>query len=73
MKFIWYLSSLITIVFILINNPKAKGLGGLNSQSQLFSYTKSTQKKLQLITIFVACVFLLLTVLFASNFNYVYF
>lgn len=73
MKSIWYLSSLITIIFILINNPKAKGLGGLNSQSQLFSYTKSTQKNLQVITIFAACIFLLLTILFANNFNYVSF
>nr|YP_009243838.1 preprotein translocase subunit G [Sporolithon durum]AMK96080.1 preprotein translocase subunit G [Sporolithon durum] len=73
MKSIWYLSSLIIIMLILIDNPKAKGLDGLGSQSQLFSYTRSTRKKLQTIIIFSILIFLLFTILFASNLNYVYF
>ena len=68
MKVIWYLSSLLTIFLILISNPKASSLGNIVSNSQLFSYTKSTQLNIQLTTIFFASTFLLFTVLLTSNF-----
>ena len=68
MKIIWYLSSLLTIFLILISNPKASSLGSLGSNYQLFSYTKSTQLNIQLMTIFFALIFLLFTVILTSVF-----
>nr|YP_009502133.1 preprotein translocase subunit G [Porolithon onkodes]ASB29734.1 preprotein translocase subunit G [Porolithon onkodes] len=65
MKFFWYLSSILTIFFILINNPKASSIG---SDSQLFSYTKSTQSNVHLLTVFVSAIFLLLTILLMGRF-----
>ncbi len=68
MKFIWYLSSLLTISLILLNNPKATSFGSIGNQSQLFSYTKSTQVNIQLVTIAASFAFLLLTIILASHF-----
>ena len=67
MKFIWYLSSVLTILLILANNPKATSFGNIGNQSQLFSYTKSTQVNIQLITILASLVFLLLTIILVSH------
>jgi len=69
MKAIWYLSSLLTILLILISNPKASSFGNIGSNYQLFSYTKSTQINIQLMTIVVALIFLLLTVILTSHFS----
>ena len=68
MKFIWYLSSVLTILLILVNNPQATSFGNLGNQYQLFSYTKSTQVNIQLITIVVSLIFLSLTIILASHF-----
>ena len=68
MKFFWYLSSVLTVLLILINNPKAINFGSSASASQLFSYTKSAQTGLQLATIAVSSVFLFLTVVLTSHF-----
>lgn len=65
MKLIWYLSSVITILLILFSNPKATGFG---SQVQLFNYTKSTQKNLQLVTAMSSLIFLLMTIILTGNF-----
>ena len=67
MKLIWYLSSIFTILLILINNPKATSFGNINNQSQLFSYTKSTQINIQILTIIIALVFLVFTICLTSN------
>lgn len=67
MKIFWYLSSILTILLILISNPKASSLGSLGNNSQLFSYTKSTQINIQLMTVLLAIVFLLLTVILTSH------
>nr|YP_007878246.1 preprotein translocase subunit G [Calliarthron tuberculosum]AGA63857.1 preprotein translocase subunit G [Calliarthron tuberculosum] len=69
MKLVWYLSSLVTIFLILFNNPKATSFGNLGNQSQLFSYTKSTQKNIQLITSISSLIFLLMTIILTSNFT----
>ena len=69
MKFIWYISSLSTIFLVLINNPKSEGFGRIGSQTQLFSYTRSTQKKLLIFTVLAASVFLLLTIILTSHFT----
>ena len=68
MKIIWYISSLLTILLILIGNPKASSLGNIGGNYQFFSYTKSTQINIQLITIIVALIFLLLTIILTSRF-----
>lgn len=67
MKFIWYLSSVLTILLILVNNPKATSFGNIGGQSELFSYTKSTQANIQLMTIALSFVFLFFTVILASH------
>lgn len=67
MKFIWYLSSLFTVFLILINNPKATSFGNIGNQSQLFSYTKSTQINIQIVTIVIALIFLICTIILTSH------
>ena len=67
MKFFWYLCSISTVLLILINNPKATSFGNIGDQSQLFSYTKSTQINIQLITIAISLIFLLLTIVLTSH------
>lgn len=67
MKFIWYLSSVLTILLILVNNPKATSFGNIGSQSELFSYTKSTQVNIQLMTIGASVTFLLITIILAIH------
>lgn len=69
MKAIWYLSSVLTILLILINNPKASSFGNIGNNYQLFSYTKNTQINIQLMTIVVALIFLLLTIILTSHFS----
>lgn len=68
MKLIWYFSSVVTIFLILFNNPKATSFGNLGNQSQLFSYTKSTQRNLQLTTAASSLIFLLVTIILTGNF-----
>ena len=68
MKFFWYLFSILTIFLILMSNPKASSLGSMGSESQLFSYTKSTQNNLQLLTMFVSITFLILTIFLIGHF-----
>ncbi len=41
MKFLWYIISLLLIIFILINNPKSEGLNSLGVQSQVFNSSKA--------------------------------
>lgn len=67
MKLVWYLSSIFTILLILINNPKATGFGNISNQSQLFSYTKSTQTNIQVLTIIIALIFLVSTIILTSH------
>ena len=69
MKLIWYLSSLITVLMILVNNPKSSSFGNISSQVQMFSYTKSSQANIQLITMATALTFLLFTIILASHFS----
>lgn len=68
MKFFWYLFSVLTICLILISNPKASSFGNIGSDNQLFSYTKSTQSNILLLTVSVATLFLFLTILLMGHF-----
>nr|YP_009541742.1 preprotein translocase subunit G [Synarthrophyton chejuense]AYR05751.1 preprotein translocase subunit G [Synarthrophyton chejuense] len=67
MKILWFISSLVTIFLILINNPKSEGLGGMGNQSQLFSYTRSTQNNLLGFTLLSSFAFVLLTIILTSH------
>ena len=69
MKLIWYFSSLLTILLILFNNPKATSFGNIGNQSQLFSFTKSTQQNLQLATVISSMIFIFMTIIFLSHFK----
>lgn len=69
MKISWYISSIITISLILINNPKSEGFGSIGNNSQLFSYTRSTQKNLLIFTSIAASIFLLITIILTSHFS----
>ena len=51
-----------------MSNPKTSSLGGIGGDSQLFSYTKSTQNNLQLLTILVSIIFLILTIFLMGHF-----
>nr|YP_009244237.1 preprotein translocase subunit G [Gelidium vagum]AMK96479.1 preprotein translocase subunit G [Gelidium vagum] len=63
MKYIWYLISFVTIILILINNPKSPTLGNPVNQSTPVNFTKSAKNNLQVSTIFSVIVYLVLTVL----------
>lgn len=65
MKLIWYLTSFLTISLILLNNPKSTDLGGFGSSQRIFSLTRGSQKKLQLVTATSIFLFFLLTIFFA--------
>nr|YP_010471099.1 preprotein translocase subunit G [Synarthrophyton patena]UVF62928.1 preprotein translocase subunit G [Synarthrophyton patena] len=69
MKLTWYIASILAVSLILINNPKAEGFGGIGNQSQLFSYTRSTQKNLLILTILATSAFMFLTIILTSHFN----
>lgn len=69
MKLIWYFSSLLTILLILFNNPKATSFGNIGNQSQLFSFTKSTQQNIQLATVISSIIFIVMTIVFISHFT----
>ena len=68
MKILWYIFGLVTLLIILINNPKSNSFGSIGDQSQFINYTRSTQKNMQILTIFIVISFLLSTIFLASNF-----
>nr|YP_010197814.1 Preprotein translocase SecG subunit [Gracilaria isabellana]YP_010198809.1 Preprotein translocase SecG subunit [Gracilaria tikvahiae]UAD86230.1 Preprotein translocase SecG subunit [Gracilaria isabellana]UAD88042.1 Preprotein translocase SecG subunit [Gracilaria tikvahiae]UAD88245.1 Preprotein translocase SecG subunit [Gracilaria tikvahiae] len=67
MKGLWYLIGVLTIVLILINNPKFTSLGGFSNKSSGLNVTRSTQKNLQIIIIINICLFLVWTVLYVLS------
>nr|YP_009019629.1 hypothetical protein [Gracilaria salicornia]AHH24597.1 hypothetical protein [Gracilaria salicornia] len=69
MKGLWYLIGVLTIVLILVNNPKFTSLGGLSSKSNSLNITRSTQKNLQIVIIINICLFLGSTILYILSSN----
>lgn len=67
MKWIWYISSVVTVILILFNNPNSTSFGSIGSYSQLLSNTRSTQRNILLITIISSLVFVCMTVVIMSN------
>nr|YP_009564791.1 preprotein translocase subunit G [Gelidium coulteri]YP_009565191.1 preprotein translocase subunit G [Gelidium sinicola]QBA96142.1 preprotein translocase subunit G [Gelidium coulteri]QBA96542.1 preprotein translocase subunit G [Gelidium sinicola] len=63
MKYIWYLIGFVTIILILINNPKSTVLGNPINQATPVNFTKSAKNNLQISTIFSVIAYLVLTVL----------
>lgn len=69
MKILWYIVSIITLVLILANNPKSNGFGNFGNPLQLVNYTRSTQKSMQILTVFSISIFLLSTILMVAGFS----
>nr|YP_009546499.1 preprotein translocase subunit G [Gelidium kathyanniae]YP_009564991.1 preprotein translocase subunit G [Gelidium galapagense]AYO27847.1 preprotein translocase subunit G [Gelidium kathyanniae]QBA96342.1 preprotein translocase subunit G [Gelidium galapagense] len=63
MKYIWHLIGFVTIILILINNPKSPTLGNPINQATPVNFTKSAKNNLQISTIFSVIAYLVLTVL----------
>nr|YP_009244037.1 preprotein translocase subunit G [Gelidium elegans]AMK96279.1 preprotein translocase subunit G [Gelidium elegans] len=63
MKYIWYLIGFITIILILISNPKSPTLGNPINQTNPVNFTKNAKNNLQMSTIFCVVTYLILTVL----------
>lgn len=69
MKFLWYLISLVLIILILINNPKAEGLGNLSSQNQLFTTNRTATSFLEVMTWISIVIFLCFTVILTAYYE----
>lgn len=63
MKYLWYLNCLLTIIFILINNPKSSALASVRNTENHMNFTRSAKNNLQLITILSILFFFVLTIL----------
>jgi protein translocase SecG subunit len=50
MKIIWYTSAILTIIFILIYNPKLEKLNNLGFSGKVFNSTTQTNKTLEILT-----------------------
>ena len=50
MKIIWYISAILTIIFILIYNPKLEKLNNLGFPGKVFNNTTQTNKTLEILT-----------------------
>nr|YP_009390104.1 SecG superfamily-like protein [Sheathia arcuata]ART65467.1 SecG superfamily-like protein [Sheathia arcuata] len=50
MKIIWYISAILTIIFILIYNPKLEKLNNLGFPEKVFNNTTQTNKTLEILT-----------------------
>ncbi len=68
MKFLWYITSILTIFLILINNPKMSGTSNLGNQNNLINLTSNNQSFLQKSIIVNILIFLLLTIFSIINF-----
>nr|YP_009510460.1 Preprotein translocase SecG subunit [Gracilaria caudata]AXI96133.1 Preprotein translocase SecG subunit [Gracilaria caudata] len=64
MKVLWYFLGLVTMILILVNNPKFTTLGGFPSKSSSLNFTRSTQKNLQIVIVISICLFLGWTILY---------
>lgn len=69
MKFLWYLISLVLIILILINNPKAEGMRPLNSQNQMFTTNRTATNFLEIITWISILIFLCFTVILTAYYE----
>nr|SCW23003.1 secG [Nemalion sp. H.1444] len=69
MKFLWYFTTIILIVLILISNPKAEGLGILGGRSQLFSNTRQATTVLEGVIWTIIILFLSLTTILAMHYE----
>ena len=62
MKFLWYVTSILTIFLILINNPKNSGNNNFGNQNNLINLTGNSQSFLQKIIMVNVFIFLLITI-----------
>lgn len=65
---IWVLSSILSILFIIIHNPKAQNL---SNQNKLFGNTRTAEETTNKITwVFITLFFILTIVISASSANF---
>lgn len=69
MKILWYIVSIMTLLLILANNTKSNSFGNFSNPLQLANYTRSTQKNMQILTVFSISIFLLSTILIVADFS----
>jgi len=67
MKLLWYITSILTIFLILINNPKTNSLSNFSNQNNLINFTSNDQSILRKIIIVNILFFLLLTIFSIVN------
>jgi protein translocase SecG subunit len=65
MKVIWYFNCLLSIIFILLYNPKAAGLSNLKIQGQVLNTTRNIDKTLELLTWLTILLFFIFIILFS--------
>ena len=63
MKYLWYLSCILTIMFVLINNPRSSTLASMRNAENYMNFTRSAKNNLQLVTILSMVFFFVLTIL----------
>ena len=63
MKYLWYLNCILTIIIILINNPKSSTLASMRNTESYMSFTRSAKNNLQLVTVLSIISFFILTIL----------
>ena len=63
MKYLWYLNCILTIIIILINNPKSSTLASMRNTESYMSFTRSAKNNLQLVTVISIITFFILTIL----------
>ena len=66
MTFLWVITSIILIFFIMIHNPKSQSVGG---QNQLFVSTRSSEASLNKLTWLLILVFFSLAIYMAITNN----
>lgn len=69
MKFLWYVVSLVLIILILINDPKAEGSSNLPGQSQIFTTNRTATTFLEIITWIFILFFLCFTVILTAYYE----
>nr|YP_063621.1 conserved hypothetical plastid protein [Gracilaria tenuistipitata var. liui]AAT79696.1 conserved hypothetical plastid protein [Gracilaria tenuistipitata var. liui] len=67
MRIVWYILGVVTVILILISNPKLTTLGGFKNESSGLNFTRSTQKNLQIIIIINICLFLGWTIIYVLS------
>jgi len=64
MKIFWYINSLLSIIFILLHNPKSEGFSNLRIQGRILNSSKRMDKTLEILTWSTIMIFFIFIILF---------